>query len=114
MPQTRPTAAVPQTAAPKPPAPPVEFQEGAIATMGAPALIHILTDAASPEFQKAKACQRAGELGAKEAVPALAALLTEDGCDEQESQRKDDCFHGFIHSERAEAPGSSDQATASG
>jgi HEAT repeat protein len=78
MPQTRPTAAAPQTAAPKPPAPPVEFQEGAIATMGAPALIHILTDAASPEFQKAKACQRAGELGAKEAVPALAALLADE------------------------------------
>ena len=43
-----------------------------------PALIRILTDASSTEFQKAKACQRAGELGAKEAVPALAALLGDE------------------------------------
>ena len=34
------------------PAPPPEFQEGAIATMDAAALIRILTDAGSPEFQK--------------------------------------------------------------
>lgn len=57
------------------PVPPPEFQEGAIATMDAAGLIGILKDAASPEFQKAKACMRLGELGAKEAVPALAALL---------------------------------------
>jgi len=44
--------------------------------MDAPALIHILTDAGSPEFQKAKACQRVGELGAKEAVPALARCIS--------------------------------------
>ncbi len=43
--------------------------------MDAAALISILTDANSTEFQKAKACQRIGELGAKEAVPALSALL---------------------------------------
>jgi HEAT repeat protein len=43
--------------------------------MDAAALVLILTDAGSSEFQKAKACQRVGELGAKEAVPALAALL---------------------------------------
>jgi HEAT repeat protein len=43
--------------------------------MNAAALIGILTDAGSREFRKAKACQRIGELGAKEAVPALAALL---------------------------------------
>ena len=43
--------------------------------MDTAALIRILTDVNSPEFQKAKACQRIGELGAKEAVPALAALL---------------------------------------
>jgi HEAT repeat protein len=78
MPQTRPTAPSPQTAAPKPPEPPPEFQEGAISTMDAPALISVLTDAGSPEFQKAKACQRVGELGAKEAVPALATLLADE------------------------------------
>lgn len=65
----------PQAAKPAPPQPPAEFQEGAIATMDAQALIRILNDSAAPEFQKAKACQRIGELGAKEAVPALAALL---------------------------------------
>lgn len=71
---TRPIPA-PQPAKPKPPAPPLEFQEGDIARMDAAALIRLLTDASSPEFQKAKACQRIGELGAKEAVPALSALL---------------------------------------
>ena len=46
--------------------------------MDAPALIGILTDASAPEFRKAKACQRLGELGPKEAVPALSALLGND------------------------------------
>jgi HEAT repeat protein len=64
-----------QPAKPKPPTPPAEFQEGDISNMDAAALIGILLDAGSPEFRKAKACQRIGELGAKEAVPALAALL---------------------------------------
>jgi HEAT repeat protein len=63
------------TLKPKPPQPPTEFQERDVATMDAAALVGILKDANSPEFQKAKACQRAGELGAKEAVPALSALL---------------------------------------
>jgi HEAT repeat protein len=58
--------------------PPPEFQEGEIATMDTAALIQILTDKKSSEFQKAKACQRTGELGAKEAVPALAALLGDE------------------------------------
>jgi HEAT repeat protein len=46
--------------------------------MDATALIRILTDGTSSEFQKAKACQRAGELGPKEAVPALSALLSHE------------------------------------
>ncbi len=46
--------------------------------MDAPALIGVLTDAGSPEFKKAKACQRVGELGAKEAVPVLATLLADE------------------------------------
>jgi HEAT repeat protein len=46
--------------------------------MDAAALIRILNDAAATEFRKAKACQRIGELGAKEAVPSLAALLGND------------------------------------
>jgi HEAT repeat protein len=46
--------------------------------MDAPALIRVLTDNGSPEFKKAKACQRVGELGAKEAVPVLATLLADE------------------------------------
>jgi hypothetical protein len=78
MQQPTPSAPKPQAAKPKPPAPPPEFQEGAIATMDAAALVRMLNDAGAPEFQKAKACQRAGELGAKEAIPALAALLSNE------------------------------------
>ncbi len=74
---TQPTPAA-QPAKPKPPEPPPEFQEGDIATMDAAALIRILDDAHATEFQKAKACQRIGELGPKEAVPALSALLDND------------------------------------
>jgi HEAT repeat protein len=78
MPQTPQPARPPQAARPKPPEPPPQFQEGDIATMDSPALIRILTDAGSSEFRKAKACQRIGELGAKEAVPALSALLSDE------------------------------------
>jgi HEAT repeat protein len=46
--------------------------------MDSAALIRILTDARSSEFQKAKACQRLGELGAKEAVSALTSLLANE------------------------------------
>ena len=46
--------------------------------MDAAALIRILNDSGSGNFQRAKACQRIGELGAKEAVPALAALLGDE------------------------------------
>ena len=48
-----------------------------MATMNAAALIGIIKDAGAPEFRRAKACQRVGELGAKEAVPALSALLSD-------------------------------------
>lgn len=77
MPQTTQTPPAPQAAKPKPkpPEPPAEFREGDIATMDSAALIGVLKDASSTEFQKAKACQRIGELGPKDAVPALSALL---------------------------------------
>jgi HEAT repeat protein len=78
MQQTTPPAPTPQPAKPQPPAPPPQFQEGGIRAMDAAALVRILTDPVAPEFQKAKACQRIGELGAKEAVPALAALLGDE------------------------------------
>jgi HEAT repeat protein len=58
--------------------PPPEFQEGAIATMDAAALVAVLSDPKATEFQKAKACHRAAELADKSAVPALAALLASD------------------------------------
>lgn len=66
-----------QPAKPKPPTPPAEFQEGDIARLDAAALIKILKDPSSSEFKKSKACVRAGELGAKEAVPVLAGLLAD-------------------------------------
>jgi hypothetical protein len=66
----------PQAAKPAPPKPPAVFQEAGIAAMESPALIALLQDTAASEFQKAKACVRLGELGSKDAVPALAALLT--------------------------------------
>jgi hypothetical protein len=78
MQQTTQPAPTPQAEKPKPPEPPPEFQESDISKMDAPALIRILRDAGSPEFQKAKASMRIGELGAKEAVPALAALLGDE------------------------------------
>ena len=75
MQQTTQRPPAPQAAKPEPPAPPPEFQEGNIAHTDVAALVRVLTDVNSPEFQKAKACQRIGELGAKDAVPALASLL---------------------------------------
>lgn len=72
---TTPAATPPK---PKPPAPPPELQEGAIAAMDGAALLTILKDPGSSEFQKAKVCVRIGELGVKEAVPLLAPLLTDE------------------------------------
>lgn len=81
MPQTNTPAAKPKPvkpAKPPKPKPPLGFQEGDIATMDAAALIRILTDEGSSEFQKAKACQRIGEIGPEEAVPVLSALLDDE------------------------------------
>ncbi len=73
------TPPAPAAAKPKPPAPvpPPELREDTIARLDGPALVQLLTSSESSEFQKAKACQRAGELGVKEAIPALAALLSD-------------------------------------
>lgn len=73
--QTTPAA---KPARPPEPKPPAEFQEGAIASMEVSGLLAIVRSGSATEFQKAKACQRLGELGAKEAVPALAALLPDE------------------------------------
>jgi HEAT repeat protein len=42
-----------------------------------PELVQILKDPAATEFQKAKACMRLAQVGSREAVPALAALLSD-------------------------------------
>lgn len=81
MQQATTTPQQPAPAKPKPqppPMPPAEFQEKDIATMDAAGLMTILKDPGSSEFQKAKACQRAGELGVKEAIPVLAAMLGDE------------------------------------
>lgn len=80
MQQTTQTPQPAQAAKPRPapPKPPAEFVEGDIATMDGAGLARILGDPAASEFRKAKACQRAGEIGAQEAVPALAALLNNE------------------------------------
>lgn len=78
--QQTPQTPAPQAAKPKPAPPkaPPEFMEGSIATMDAAALTAILKDPKASEFQKSKACMRAGELAAKDSVPALAALLNDE------------------------------------
>jgi HEAT repeat protein len=72
------TPTTPAAAKPKPPEPPPELREGQIAQIDAAALFKILSSAETTEFQKAKACQRAGDLGATETIPALAALLGDE------------------------------------
>jgi len=78
MPQQQTPTPAAAPAKPKPPVPPTEFQEGEIAKMSAAELIAIIKDPSASEFKKAKACVRAGESGSKEAVPALAALLSDE------------------------------------
>ena len=56
---------------------PPEFQAAKIMALDSPQLVQILKDPGSTLFQKAKACQRLAVVGAKEAVPVLAALLSD-------------------------------------
>lgn len=60
-----------------PPIPP-EFQAAAIMKLDSPQLVDMLKDPKSTEFQKAKACMRLAMVGTKDAVPVLAALLTDE------------------------------------
>lgn len=62
---------------PLPPVPP-EFQAEPVFRLDAAGLIALLRDPSSTVFQKAKACQRLAVVGGKDAVPALAALLTDE------------------------------------
>jgi len=59
-----------------PPIPP-EFQAARIMKLDSPELVQILKDPAATLFQRVKACMRLAQVGAKEAVPALAALLSD-------------------------------------
>jgi HEAT repeat protein len=83
-------------AKPLPPVPPAEFREADIATMPAPALLAIVKDAAAPEFKKAKACVRLGELGAKEAIPVLATLLARSGLEPLAGPEADDALRAAM------------------
>ncbi len=65
---------------PSKPAIPPEFQAASIEKMDQPALIRILKEPGSTPaavFQKGKACHRLAQVGTAEAVPPLAALLTD-------------------------------------
>jgi HEAT repeat protein len=57
---------------------PPEFQAAKIMQMDSAQCVAIVKDAASTEFQKAKACMRLATVGNKEAVPALATLLSDE------------------------------------
>jgi len=59
------------------PVPPPEFQAEKIDKLDPARLIDLLKDPGATTFQKAKACQRLASTGNKEAVPALAALLSD-------------------------------------
>jgi HEAT repeat protein len=76
-PAPQPTPAAKPKAQPTPPIPP-EFQAARIMAMDAPQLVPILKDASASMFDKSKACMRLAMVGTKDAVPALAALLTDE------------------------------------
>ena len=59
-----------------PPQIPAEFNAEAIMQLDAAKLIQILKDPAATVFQKGKACTRLAVIGGKDAVPAMAALLS--------------------------------------
>jgi HEAT repeat protein len=62
---------------PKAVEPPPEFRSGKIMSMDSPRLVAILKDPAATGFQRMKACQRLAMVGTKDAVPTLAAMLTD-------------------------------------
>jgi hypothetical protein len=57
--------------------PPPEFQAGEILKMDSPQLVAILKDPSATEFRKMKACQRLAVAGAADAIPVLAAMLSD-------------------------------------
>lgn len=78
--QASPEAAAPKPAAPKPnplPVIPPELDALPIWKLGAPALVAMLQDPKSTLFQKAIACKKLSIVGGKEAIPPMAALLSD-------------------------------------
>lgn len=78
--QASPAAAPPKPAPPKrPPLPtiPPELDALPIWKMDAPALVAMLKDPQSTLFQKAIACKKLSIVGGKEAIPPMAALLSD-------------------------------------
>lgn len=75
--EKQPQAAPVKPPKPPKPVPPPEFQAAKVFELDQAALIGILKDPGATTFQKAKACQRLASAGTKDAVPALAALLTD-------------------------------------
>lgn len=71
------TPAQPRPARPVAPSVPPEFQAAGIMKLDSPELVKMLKDPAATRFQKSKACMRLAMVGTKEAVPALAALLSD-------------------------------------
>lgn len=67
----------PKPRPPKPDPPPPEFQAERIEKLGPDELVALLKKSEATAFEKAKACQRLGVVGTKDAVPAVAALLTD-------------------------------------
>ena len=57
--------------------PPPEFQARNIMSMDSPQLVAMLKEPAATEFQKMKARQRLAVVGTRDAVPALAAMLSD-------------------------------------
>jgi HEAT repeat protein len=65
-----------QNTQPKP-VPPPEFETERIDKLTATELAALLAGKEASEFEKAKACQRLAQVGGRDAVPALAGLLTD-------------------------------------
>ena len=59
--------------------PPIPDEAAKIAALDEAGLIKLLKSPDAPVFDKAKACQRLAVVGTKDAIPALVALLPDDG-----------------------------------
>jgi len=78
--QTQPTPRAPAPAKPKPSAPPIlpEFDAAPIWALDQPKLIAMLKNPSPTLFQKAIACKKLAQVGGRESIAPLAALLGEE------------------------------------